>query len=39
MSTAQHRVVLMLASERDLHADAVLLGLEACGVGVVRIDP
>lgn len=39
MSTASHRVVLMLASERDLHADAVLLGLEARGCRVVRMDP
>lgn len=39
MTASLQRIVLMLASERDLHADAVLLGLEACGVGVVRIDP
>jgi hypothetical protein len=39
MKRSARRVVLMLASEHDLHADAVLLGLESKGVPVVRLDP
>jgi len=39
MTASPRPVVLMLASEVDLHADAVLLGLESRGVSVVRIDP
>ncbi len=39
MTTPQSRIVLMFASEVDLHADAILLELESRGVSVVRIDP